>query len=493
MSILNCKNRLGSLSPVKKMVFLSRINIMGIEFNNTTMEKAIIGIKMRAKERKKTNIFYVNADTINQAYSRRSLRNILTKSSSVFPDGCGIKMACKIMKRPLKENLNGTDMFPEICKMAQEEKLSIFLYGAKEGVALNMKNKLLKKYPTLKVVGAINGYNFHDNEVVNMINHLNTDIVFVAKGAPIQEEWIDTYSHQIKAPIIIGVGGLFDFYSENIPRAPIWMRKIGIEWTYRLMQEPQRLFKRYIIGNPLFLIRIYLWNKKEKAKCLNMYNEVTKRKSSCFSLVNLSLITYYMYPVLKRFLDLIASSLAIIVLSPLLLLTALLIRLESKGPILFYQSRVGFNGKLFNMYKFRSMVQNAEALKKSLQETNESKGGITFKMKDDPRITKVGKVLRKWSIDELPQLFNVLRGDMSLVGPRPPVPSEVNEYASDDLKRLHVVPGITCYWQISGRSEIPFKQQVDLDKKYISTCSLWADIKILFGTIPAVFACKGAY
>ena len=114
-------------------------------------------------------------------------------------------------------------------------------------------------------------------------------------------------------------------------------------------------------------------------------------------------------------------------------------------------------------------------------------------MKDDPRITKIGKVLRKWSIDELPQLFNVLRGDMSLVGPRPPVPSEVNEYASDDLKRLHVVPGITCYWQISGRSEIPFKQQVDLDKKYISTCSLWADIKILFGTIPAVLARKGAY
>jgi len=130
---------------------------------------------------------------------------------------------------------------------------------------------------------------------------------------------------------------------------------------------------------------------------------------------------------------------------------------------------------------------------KELTDTNESKDGVIFKIKDDPRITKVGKFIRKWSIDELPQLFNVLNGDMSLVGPRPPVPSEVEEYVSDDLKRLHIVPGITCYWQISGRSEIPFKQQVDLDKKYISTRSLWTDIKILFGTVPAVLAKKGAY
>jgi lipopolysaccharide/colanic/teichoic acid biosynthesis glycosyltransferase len=114
-------------------------------------------------------------------------------------------------------------------------------------------------------------------------------------------------------------------------------------------------------------------------------------------------------------------------------------------------------------------------------------------MKDDPRITKVVKFIRKWSIDELPQLFNVIMGDMSLVGPRPPVPSEVDEYITDDLKRLHTMPGITCYWQIAGRSEIPFKQQVDLDKKYISTASLWTDIKILLATVPAVLAQKGAY
>ena len=200
-----------------------------------------------------------------------------------------------------------------------------------------------------------------------------------------------------------------------------------------------------------------------------------------------------MYKYIKRILDIFASAIGLIILSPLLLLVSILIKLESKGSIFFHQVRVGCDGKLFNMYKFRSMVQNAEQIKDQLSSENESNDGVIFKMKNDPRITKMGKFIRKWSIDELPQLINVLKGDMSLVGPRPPVPSEVKEYVSDDLKRLHTIPGITCYWQIAGRSEIPFKQQVDLDKKYISTCSLWTDIKILFATVPAVLAHKGAY
>lgn len=136
---------------------------------------------------------------------------------------------------------------------------------------------------------------------------------------------------------------------------------------------------------------------------------------------------------------------------------------------------------------------NADKMKDQLSEENESKDGVIFKMKNDPRITKVGKVIRKFSIDELPQLFNVLIGDMSLVGPRPPVPKEVAEYTLEDRKRLHIKPGITCIWQISGRSDIPFKQQVELDMKYISSQSLWTDMKILILTIPAVITGKGAY
>ncbi|QOR62935.1 exopolysaccharide biosynthesis polyprenyl glycosylphosphotransferase [Sulfurovum indicum] len=271
------------------------------------------------------------------------------------------------------------------------------------------------------------------------------------------------------------------------------MREIGLEWIYRLLQEPKRMWRRYLVGNPLFLVRTYLWHKKQKRERMRRYYETVAGEKRLTFIPDLSLVTHRVYPYFKRAVDIIVASIAILLLSPVMLTVAMLIKAESRGPVLFSQKRVGRDGKVFSMYKFRSMVQNAEALKKELAAANESKDGVIFKMKDDPRITKVGKFIRKWSIDELPQLFNVLKGDMSLVGPRPPVPSEVAEYSSEDLKRLHIVPGITCYWQVSGRSEIPFKQQVDLDKKYISTRSLWTDIKILFATIPAVLAQKGAY
>jgi lipopolysaccharide/colanic/teichoic acid biosynthesis glycosyltransferase len=167
--------------------------------------------------------------------------------------------------------------------------------------------------------------------------------------------------------------------------------------------------------------------------------------------------------------------------------------LDSRGPIFFTQTRVGRKGGLFTLYKFRSMTVNADALKSGMIADNSFQDSVTFKMKNDPRITRVGRFIRRFSIDELPQLFNVVKGEMSLVGPRPPVPEEVEKYSPDDRKRLLVKPGITCLWQISGRSELPFKQQVELDKQYINSQSILLDIKILLKTIPAVLTGRGAY
>ena len=178
--------------------------------------------------------------------------------------------------------------------------------------------------------------------------------------------------------------------------------------------------------------------------------------------------------------------------SPLFITVSLIIKLTSKGDIFFVQKRVGLNGTIFNMYKFRSMVVNAEDLKEKLMKENESKDGVTFKMKNDPRVTRVGAFIRKTSIDELPQLLNVLKGEMSLVGPRPPVINEVKEYNVDDKKRLHAVPGITCIWQVSGRSSIPFKEQVKMDKEYIKSQSLFKDIILMLKTIPAVLLQRGS-
>ncbi len=197
--------------------------------------------------------------------------------------------------------------------------------------------------------------------------------------------------------------------------------------------------------------------------------------------------------VTKRSLDLFGSAAALLLLSPLFAMIAVLIKLEDRGPILFRQVRVGRHGRHFMMLKFRSMRVDAEARLKELLAKNQHSGGVTFKLKDDPRITRVGKWIRKYSFDELPQFWNVLVGEMSLVGPRPPVPREVALYTLADRRRLAVTPGITCIWQISGRAEIDFPGQVQLDVRYIESRSLWQDIKILCKTIPAVLTGTGAY
>jgi exopolysaccharide biosynthesis polyprenyl glycosylphosphotransferase len=194
---------------------------------------------------------------------------------------------------------------------------------------------------------------------------------------------------------------------------------------------------------------------------------------------------------IKRALDILASATMLIVFSPIFILVALLIKLTDRGPILFWQKRVGLYGKEFCFPKFRSMVVNAEELQKSL--TNDHQIGITFKMKKDPRITWIGRIIRKLSIDELPQLWNVLKGDMSLVGPRPPLPSEVANYSLAARRRLDITPGLTCIWQVSGRSDIAFPQQLKLDVQYIENQSIWLDIELLFKTIPAVLSGRGAY
>lgn len=199
------------------------------------------------------------------------------------------------------------------------------------------------------------------------------------------------------------------------------------------------------------------------------------------------------YEISKRFLDIILSLIGLILLSLLFLVIGIMIKIEDpNGKVFFKQVRVGKNGEEFYIYKFRSMVSNAEQKLNDLLTLNEVEGAM-FKMKNDPRITKIGKFIRKTSIDELPQLFNVLKGNMSLVGPRPPLPSEVEKYSSFDKQRLLVVPGCTGLWQVSGRSNIGFSEMVKLDIEYILNRSLIVDIKIILKTCIVLFGSKDAY
>ena len=193
----------------------------------------------------------------------------------------------------------------------------------------------------------------------------------------------------------------------------------------------------------------------------------------------------------KRAFDIAGSIFFLVALSPIFLITYLAIKLQDGGPAIFTQTRVGKWGKQFAFYKFRSMIMNAEDLKSKLLQYNEMKG-VTFKITNDPRITPIGRIIRKLSIDELPQLWCVLKGDMSLVGPRPPLPTEVALYENRHHYRLDTIPGITCIWQVSGRNQIQFEDQVKLDVEYIHKRTLREDIKILFRTVKAVLTAKGA-
>lgn len=201
----------------------------------------------------------------------------------------------------------------------------------------------------------------------------------------------------------------------------------------------------------------------------------------------------YLYRMLKRVIDVIGAGLGIVLLLMVFIIVSIAIKVEDpKGPVFFSQKRIGKNGKTFMMYKFRSMVTDAEEKLEELLKQNETTGAM-FKMKEDPRVTRIGKIIRKTSIDELPQLFNVLKGEMSLVGPRPPLPREVEIYTDYDKQRLLVTPGCTGLWQVSGRSNIGFEEMVELDLFYITNRSLQFDIKIILKTFLLLFGSKNAF
>ncbi|MES2464726.1 MAG: sugar transferase [Armatimonadota bacterium] len=198
------------------------------------------------------------------------------------------------------------------------------------------------------------------------------------------------------------------------------------------------------------------------------------------------------YLVAKRTGDLAAVTATLVILLPVMAVIALIVWAQDRGPILYSQERVGKDGRSFRFYKFRSMVQNADALKAAIQSSNEASGPI-FKMKNDPRTTPAGRVLRRYSLDELPQLWNVLAGDMSLVGPRPHLPSEVAQYRPEQKARLSVQPGLICLREVSGRSRLSFEQWVALDLDYIQKRSVWVDMQILWRAVPAILKADGAY
>ncbi|MFA7056205.1 MAG: WecB/TagA/CpsF family glycosyltransferase [Candidatus Cloacimonadales bacterium] len=249
------------------IAFPVELTIFDLDFINTTMKKAIEIIDKTIKSKNKNKFFFVNPDCMNKLYKDKEYFAIMQRADYIFPDGIGISIACNILKTPLLENVNGTDMLPYLCELSEKREYKIFLFGAKPGIAEKMKMSLEEKYPNLKIVGTQSGYFDWDKDtspIIDKINASEADILLVAFGVPLQEKWIDENFERLNPQVQMGVGGLFDFYSGDMKRAPKWMREIGMEWLFRLLMEPKRMWKRYVIGNPLFLYRVYKWKRKSR-------------------------------------------------------------------------------------------------------------------------------------------------------------------------------------------------------------------------------------
>jgi exopolysaccharide biosynthesis WecB/TagA/CpsF family protein len=426
---------------------------------------------------------------------------------------------------------------------AADAGASVFFLGGNACAGEKAAMLMAHANPGLKIAGILSPpMGFEQNpEMVAAIRDrvaaAKPDLVYSCFGFPKQEWVIQQLREYLPGSWFLGLGGSLSMISGEFGRAPGWVRRAGLEWVYRLVQEPRRLFKRYIIYDAPFALRLLgsaIWRRwtapdgrrarqsatdlaasprvvhrdlsldraprvddETRARILSRYGSVGAVRRWCRATARLKQFAWLAFlgwsRAAKRLTDIIGALILLVVFSPLLLTFAILVKVTSPGPVFFTQTRVGERGRLFKMYKFRSMRRDAEERMKDLLLHNEVAGGVIFKIRKDPRRTPIGSLMRAWSIDELPQLWNVLRGDMSLVGPRPPLPTEVQQYTLVQRRRLDAMPGLTCIWQVSGRCEIPFERQVELDVEYIESQSLSLDVKLLLQTVAAVLQRRGAY
>lgn len=444
--------------PVKS-TYLPALKLSLVDAQSKTAVNALLAPGKRSA-------FFINAHCVNILNQDKRYAQAVQTADLLLPDGIGVAMAAKMTGQRLAANLNGTDLIPELMAQAAKCGKTVYLFGGKPGTAEGAARTLISKFPHLRIVGTRDGYGQAQNEeeVVADINDSGADIVLVALGVPMQELWVHRNQRSLNASLTLGVGAALDFLAGNVSRAPGWVRKARSEWIWRLAQEPKRLAKRYLAGNFSFLARAGATALRQVS-----YKAVAQRA------MDVSISVFSLIPCL-----------------PIFLATAVAIKIESKGPVFFKQTRIGKDGKPFEVYKFRSMVANAEDLRSDLLSKSDREG-ICFKSKNDPRITRVGKFIRRASIDELPQIINVLLGNMAIVGPRPALPSEVAAYPQRAFGRLAVKPGITGIWQVSGRANIGFDQMIDMDLAYVSSRNLLLDMILIFMTFNAVVSGRGAH
>lgn len=681
-------------------------DVLGVKIDRLNTRQVIEKLEEFISSGKSHQVVYINVDCINRCFFDKRYGKIVEEADLVYPDGMGVAWASKLTHTPLPERVNAGDFLPQLCHICVHKGYRIYLLGGQGWVVRKAAENLCREFPGLHIVGTHHGFfqTEEEGDIIEDINHSGAHILLVGLGVPTQEKWIRRNLDKLKPAVCWGVGGLFDYYSLRIRRAPVFLRRIGLEWAFRLLLEPKRLWRRYMVGNFIFLLRLfallildavlisagwisaywvryalnnimpryinpfrpYIWGlpsiiilwllsctyfglyklRQERSKIeefssilktvlmglliamafsflfkefefgrsvvllsgfLNLFllgfshwimQKVDERLADRYRLkrvlmigtgrlaqrvkrevedspsgyhvvgfVNeektpkleqgeteivgsisqlghlvkdkridevwvategmdiserMNLVTQWKdidcefkivsdvfrpfatrvridkvdgvplfdlsrskiglgYEYAKTIVDFFISSGIIILTSPLWFLIAVAIKLESPGPVFFTHQRVGKDGKTFQMYKFRTMYSSAK------------KYAMAPAMRDDPRITRVGRLLRRWSLDELPQLLNVLKGQMGMVGPRPEMVFIAQNYQPWERERLEVKPGITGLWQVAGRKDLPLHKHIEYDFYYIQHRSMFLDMVILWKTIPAVLRRKGAY
>lgn len=702
------------MSRFVQMALAPRTRVLGIEIDALRADDLLERLALIAGDQRSELVCYVNAECLNQAVFDRRYRAILREAKLVYADGFGVVWASRLTSHPLPERITLGDVLPDLCRAAEERRWRIFILAGTAGVARRAATRLKKQFPHLEIVGTHHGFLAPEeaSEVIQQINKANPHILFVGMGVPKQEKWLWQYRSQLQVPVLWGVGALFDYYAGKVPMAPRWMRRAGLEWFFRLLTEPRRLWRRYLLGNVFFLLRVcalllidgllvaaawlgaywlryslneivampinviepYLkatpimvgiwlvtcavfglyqrsWSMSVVAELVQvlkatwlgllitmaaafLFKELDFGRSVVLPTglllfillsssrvvvraverhlakrgiglrrtlivgtgplakrlreeietwptgyevvghvgdgngetvgdgdptgqvpqgqllgsldeldqlihdldiqdvfvashnlrlhqklnllakeggwpVNFHVVSEELEPLAqrvplgrvvelpllhlppglpgtwyewtKRAFDLAVSLTGLLLCAPVLAVIAAAIKRESPGPAIFTQQRVGRKDRLFQMYKFRTMRQDADPY------------AVAPNDLEDPRVTRLGRFFRRWSLDELPQLVNVLKGDMSLVGPRPEMPFLVEQYEPWQKRRLTVRPGLTGLWQVIGRKELPLHRNIEYDLYYVRHRGWLLDLAILLRTLPAVILRRGAF
>jgi N-acetylglucosaminyldiphosphoundecaprenol N-acetyl-beta-D-mannosaminyltransferase len=462
-------------------------------------------------------------NVVMECYDHPDLRRCINEMALVTPGGMPIVWLMRLLGVRRQPRVYGPDLTLRVCETAARAKVPVGCFGGTPEVARDFVRNLEARYPGLPVVFVYAPpfrplTSQEDQEVCAQIAASGCRILFVGLGCPKQERWMDEHRDRIRA-VMLGVGAAFDFISGHKPQAPRWLQAMGGEWLFRLATEPRRLWRRYAYHNPRFVVLaagqlLQHWlvrhsgvgNKVLSVKPLPMIASIELDRKRCshssegteprldfdhYQARRLSVCPWQFAG--KRLLDWLVAIGLLILLAPAFVVISIGVKLSSPGPVFFRQEREGLGGRRFVILKFRSM-RTGDASEFCLRQAALAARGILVKSRTDPRVTGFGRWLRVTSLDELPQLLNVLRGDMSLVGPRPLIPFMLEADPAFRRVRALVRPGITGLWQVRDRTNnTTAAAMLPHDLDYIENFSLRQDLIILLRTIPAVLAYRGAF